>query len=98
MTEPEKRLWRLLRDRRLQGLKFRRQVPVGPFIVDFLCVEKKLVVEVDGSQHAYSQSDIRRDAWLQANGYKIRRFWNHAVLFEQTSVLDTIATDCGLPW
>jgi very-short-patch-repair endonuclease len=80
MTEPERKLWRLLRDRRLQGVKFRRQVPVGPYIVDFLCIDRKLVVELDGSQHADSVRDIRRDAWLRSTGYAVRRFWNDAVL------------------
>jgi very-short-patch-repair endonuclease len=59
-TEPEKKLWSILRDRRLQGLKFRRQVPVGPYIVDFLCISHALVIEADGSQHADSSYDAAR--------------------------------------
>ena len=96
-TEPEKNLWSVLRDRRLQGLKFRRQVPVGPYIVDFLCISHKLVIEADGSQHADSSYDATRDAWLKSQGYQVLRFWNMDVLKERTSVLDTIATACGLP-
>ena len=63
-TEAEQRLWRLLRDRRLCGLKFRRQVPVGPYIVDFLCVGARMIVEADGSQHADSRRYAVRDAFL----------------------------------
>ena len=98
MTEPEKRLWSMLRDRRLQGLKFRRQVPVGPYIVDFLCVEKMLVVEADGSHHADSGHDQKRDEWLREQGYQVVRFWNTDILKEREVVLDTIAAACGLPW
>ena len=65
-TDAELRLWRLLRDRRLSGFKFRRQVPVGPYIVDFLCVGAKLIVEADGSQHAESLPDKARDAYLES--------------------------------
>ena len=67
-TESELRLWRLLRDRRLSGFKFRQQVPVGPYIVDFLCVGAKLIVEADGSQHAESRHDNIRDAYLAGQG------------------------------
>jgi len=98
MTEPEKKLWRLLRDRRLQGVKFRRQSPVGLYIVDFLCIEHKLIVELDGSQHIESSRDSRRDAWLAANGYRVRRFWNDDVLRQQQSIIETIAAECGLRW
>jgi very-short-patch-repair endonuclease len=98
MTDAEALLWNHLRDRRLQGLKFRRQVPIMPYIVDFLCVERMLVVEADGSQHADSVRDARRDAWLADNGYTVVRFWNLEVLKERRSVLDTIAARCGLPW
>src|SRR5271154_1407066 len=78
-TDSELRLWRLLRDRRLNGFKFRRQVPVGPYIVDFLCVGAKLIVEADGSQHAESLRDKTRDAYLASQGWKVLRFWNNEV-------------------
>ncbi len=97
-TEAEKKLWSVLRDRRLQGLKFRRQAPVGPYIVDFLCISHALVIEADGSQHADSAHDVRRDAWLKNEGYQVLRFWNVDVYKERTSVLDTVAAACGLPW
>jgi 2-isopropylmalate synthase len=78
-TDPELRLWRLLRDRRLNGLKFRRQVPVGPTIVDFLCFAAKLTVESDVSQHAENVRAEVRDACLAREGWKVLRFWNHRV-------------------
>jgi very-short-patch-repair endonuclease len=97
-TEAERKLWYALRDRRLQSIKFRRQAPVGPYIVDFLCLARKLVVEADGSQHAENRRDVARDAWLGREGYKVLRFWNHEILTAQESVLATIAAACGLPW
>jgi very-short-patch-repair endonuclease len=98
LTDAERKLWYALRDRRLQGAKFRRQAPVGPFIVDFLCVSKKLAIEADGSQHAESRRDIARDKWLAENGYRVLRFSNRDIHLDQESVLATIAAACGLPW
>ena len=89
-TDSELRLWRLLRDRRLSGFKFRRQVPVGPYIVDFLCVGAKLIIEAEGSQHAESPSDKARDAYLEGQGWKVLRFWNNEVLRNRDGVLETI--------
>ena len=89
-TEAEARLWEELRDRRLMRLKFRRQVPVGPFIADFVCMEARLIVEVDGSQHGKSVRDQRRDAELNARGFRVLRFWNDDVLRDLTVVCDTI--------
>jgi very-short-patch-repair endonuclease len=79
-TEAEKKLWSRLHDRRLGGSKFVRQVPVGPYYADFVCQACKLVVEVDGSQHADSAYDDKRDAILLALGYRVLRFWNAEVL------------------
>jgi very-short-patch-repair endonuclease len=79
-TDVELRLWLLLRDGRLNGFKFRRQVPVGPYIVDFLCVGAKLIVEADGSQHAESLRDNIRDAYLASQGWTVLRFWNNEVV------------------
>src|SRR5271167_3227267 len=89
-TDAERSLWRLLRDRRLNGLKFRRQVPVGPYIVDFLCVGARLIVEADGSQHAENGRDKARDAYLARERWKVLRFWNYDVMRNRESVLDTI--------
>jgi very-short-patch-repair endonuclease len=97
-TEAERRLWRMLRDRRMQHIKFRRQAPIGSFVVDFLCIEHRLVVEADGERHAESAKDATRDAWLTRNGYTVLRFWNRDILIDRDSVLATIATTCGLPW
>ena len=97
-TEAEKALWRLLRDRRLAETKWRRQAPLGDFIVDFVCFERRLIVECDGSQHVDNRRDAARDAWLKAQGFAIARFWNHEVLCERANVIDTILARCGLPW
>jgi very-short-patch-repair endonuclease len=97
-TETEKALWRLLRDRRVASLKWRRQLPLGDFIVDFVCLEYRVIVECDGSQHAESGYDSERDAWLRSQGFTIVRFWNHEILQERANVVDTILSRCGLPW
>jgi very-short-patch-repair endonuclease len=97
-TEAERKLWCALRDRRMQMLKFRRQAPIGFYIVDFLCVAHQLVVEADGSQHAESRQDAVRDQWLTREGYRILRFSNRDILTARENVLATIAATCGLPW
>jgi len=89
-TEEEYHLWSDLRSRRLNGYKFARQVPLGPYIVDFLCREHRLIVEVDGFQHADSAYDSKRTEWLNAQGYAVLRFWNQDISRERRSVLETI--------
>ncbi|MBZ9736339.1 DUF559 domain-containing protein [Mesorhizobium sp. CA18] len=89
-TEAEDRLWHELRGRRLDNIKFKRQVPIGRFVADFLCAEAKLIVEIDGSQHAESLRDLERDAALKARGFRVLRFWNDDVLKELDAVCDTI--------
>jgi very-short-patch-repair endonuclease len=80
-TEAERLLWRKLRFWQIDGFKFRRQQPLGPFIVDFVCLERRLVVEIDGGQHARQGNyDNQRDAWLRDQGFVVLRFWNHDVL------------------
>jgi len=82
-TEPEKQLWQCLRGRRVAGLKFRRQVWLGPFIVDFFCAEARLVIELDGETHTDPEAqayDARRTALIEAEGYRVRRFWNNDVM------------------
>jgi very-short-patch-repair endonuclease len=91
MTDAEKQLWRHLRNRELGGWKFRRQYPVGPYIVDFICPEKNLVIEVDGGPHAKNEElDIQRSAYLNKMGYWVFRFWNNQVLHETDAVLEAI--------
>ncbi|AZO60371.1 endonuclease domain-containing protein [Mesorhizobium sp. M1A.F.Ca.IN.022.07.1.1] len=89
-TEAEDRLWQELRGRRLDKIKFRRQVPVGRFVADFVCAEARLIIEIDGSQHADSPHDQERDAELKARGFRVLRFWNDDVLKELDAVCDTI--------
>jgi very-short-patch-repair endonuclease len=90
-TETEKRLWRLLRNRELLGHKFRRQQPLSPFVVDFCCLEKKLVVELDGGQHAERPSlDERRTEWLKREGYRLIRFWDNEMFENTQGVLEKI--------
>jgi very-short-patch-repair endonuclease len=89
-TDAEKKLWSLLRNHGLDGHKFRRQHPIGPFIADFACVESLLVVEADGGQHNESSGDERRMAWLNAQGWKVIRFWNDDILKNGDGVHDEI--------
>lgn len=83
-------MWRLLRDRRLSTFKFRRQVPFKNYILDFVCFEKRLVIEIDGGQHAESQRDAVREAALCAEGFSVARYWNNDVLQQPASVLEDI--------
>jgi very-short-patch-repair endonuclease len=90
MTDAERKLWFALRDRRFANYKFRRQVPVGRFIADFLCHSARVIIEVDGGQHSESRSDKERDRWLAANGFVVLRFWNDEVLKKLKGVLTSI--------
>jgi very-short-patch-repair endonuclease len=89
-TDAERRMWSALRDRRLLRYKFRRQHPIGPYIVDFACTRHALVIELDGGQHADSAADIQRMAWLESEGWKVIRFWNNDVLSNTSGVIETI--------
>jgi very-short-patch-repair endonuclease len=91
MTEAETKLrWRL-RQRQLNGHRFRRQVPIGPYIVDFACLSAKLVIEVEGGQHFDSvDHDERRTAWLEERGYRVLRFWHPDVLANTDEVLEAV--------
>ena len=95
MTDAERRLWSALRGRRLQGFKFRRQHPLGPYVLDFACVEHRLVIEADGGQHADCDTDRRRTAWLEARGWRVIRFWNNEILENTDGVLDAILRVLG---
>jgi very-short-patch-repair endonuclease len=90
MTYPEHTLWRLLRSRELDGLKFRRQHPIGPYVADFYCAAASLVIEVDGQSHEDPDADARREAYLQGQGLKVLRVTNDQVLYERQVVLDAI--------
>ena len=90
MTDAECRLWFALRDRRFAEFKFRRQVPVGPFVADFVCYKVRVIIEVDGCQHAESQSDLRRDRWFAANDFLVLRYWNNDVLRNLEGVLTSL--------
>ena len=89
-TAAERHLWRYLSRRQLAGLKFSRQIPVGPYVCDFICREHRLIVEVDGGQHADSSSDAHRTAFLEAEGFQVIRFWNNDVLENVEGVLHAI--------
>jgi very-short-patch-repair endonuclease len=91
-TDTERKLWYRLRSRQILGAKFVRQESIGPYIVDFICREQRLIVEVDGSQHAESKRDAVRDQWLAEHRYRVLRFWNNDVLNNIDGVLEVIAT------
>ncbi len=92
-TAAERALWALLRARRLGGHKFRRQVPLGRYIVDFLCPTQRLIIELDGGQHQDpTPYEARRTAWLNANGYQVLRLWNTELLEDPHAAADYILT------
>jgi len=98
MSEAERKLWRGLRHKRLDGARFRRQHPIGRFIVDFVCLERRLVVEVDGGQHTEDAQvvyDARRDRWLEAEGYRVMCVATAEVYVNVDGVLDTIWAALG---
>ncbi|HHT9134933.1 MAG TPA: endonuclease domain-containing protein [Candidatus Avalokitesvara rifleensis] len=94
-TDAEKLLWRHLRSKQLKGLKFRRQHPIGSYIVDFACLDKQVVIELDGGQHTVNGNrDKERDRRLEKEGYKVLRFWNNDVLRNTNGVLEVIRENC----
>jgi len=95
-TDAETLLWGKIKAKQLQGIKFRRQQPVGNYIVDFISFEKRLVVELDGGQHAKNkQKDQKRDLFLSEKGFKVLRFWNNDVLTNIEGVLEVIRNKCS---
>jgi very-short-patch-repair endonuclease len=93
-TNTERLLWKYLRAKQMEGCKFRRQEPIGSYIVDFVCQEKRIVIEVDGGQHSIEgKRDNERDEWLEGKGYKVLRFWDNEVLANIEGVLEGIR-DC----
>ncbi len=92
MTDAERALWYYVRAGRFLGYKFRRQAPMGPYVVDFLCEQARLIVEIDGGQHAERiERDAARTRWLRAQGYEVIRFWNNDVLANVEGVLTTLS-------
>jgi very-short-patch-repair endonuclease len=92
-TDAERRLWYRLRSRQIDGAKFVRQERIGPYVVDFVCRELRLIVELDGGQHATDPRDAVRDKWLSDRGYRVLRFWNNDVLSNTEGVLESIAAN-----
>ena len=90
MTDAERRLWSALRGRRLGDYKFRRQHPVGPYILDFVCLDRQMAIEADGGQHADNETDRRRTAWLKARGWRVLRIWNNDILANTEGVVGII--------
>ncbi|TAN72272.1 MAG: DUF559 domain-containing protein [Gallionella sp.] len=90
MTDAERLLWYHLRAHRLSGMKFKRQQPLGDYIVDFVCFGARLVIEVDGGQHLDNMQDQRRDTWLRSQGFEVLRFWNNEVLEQTDAVLERV--------
>ena len=93
MTDAERRLWYRLRAHRFGGVKFKRQVPIGPYIVDFACLSQKLILEIDGGQHSENEADRLRDQKLREEGFKVLRFWNNDVLKRTDTVLELIMAE-----
>jgi very-short-patch-repair endonuclease len=94
MTDAETKLWHALRGKKFEGFKFRRQVAIGTYIADFVCFAQRLIVEVDGSQHEGSLHDVQRDAWLEAEGFRVLRLWNNDVMqnldFSMLAILNAL--------
>ena len=97
MSDAERKLWSVLRNRQLGGAKFRRQQPIGPFIADFVCQESRLIVEADGGQHSQSSTDGRRAAFLESKGYRLLRFWNNEILTNLDGVAQVVASALSTP-
>ncbi len=98
-TDAEKALWAILRGKQMSGFKFRRQEPIGPYVVDFVSFEKRLIIEIDGGQHAETEArarDEERSMWLKRQGYEVLRFWNNDVLGNREAVAERIrlALEC----
>jgi very-short-patch-repair endonuclease len=96
-TEAEHRLWQIVRAHRFSGFKFKRQVPIDHYIVDFLCPERRLIVELDGGQHANSLGDVRRDVYLRGQGFHIIRIWNNELFTNEEGVTAAILNALQTP-
>jgi very-short-patch-repair endonuclease len=97
MTDAEKLMWRRLRDRRFQGIKFKRQYPLAGYIVDFVALDLKFIIEIDGGHHAMRvEEDLRRTRRLEESGYHVMRFWNHDVLGNVEGVLQAVLQELNI--
>ena len=96
-SDAEHRLWQILRAHRFAGYKFRRQVPLDFYIADFVCFAERLIVELDGGQHAESTSDPRRDAYLRAQGFRVLRIWNNDLFTNEEGVAELILSTLRSP-
>jgi very-short-patch-repair endonuclease len=97
LTDAERKLWSVILNRQLDGAKFRRQQPIGPFVADFVCQERHLIVEADGGQHDDNAKDARRTAFLESKGYRVLRFWNNDILTNLNGVAEAISTALSDP-
>lgn len=96
-TKEERFLWRHLKSKQLEGLKFRRQQPIGNYIVDFVCFEKRIIIELDGGQHTNiteEKKDKIRDKWFKVQGFKVLRFWNNDVFKNMNGIFEVIIESC----
>lgn len=99
-TDLERKLWQSLRDRRFAGFKFRCQHPIGDYVVDFVCLQARLAIELDGGQHGLAEravADERRTAFLQSQGFRVKRFWNYELVEDSDAVLTAIWRDLQTP-
>jgi len=97
-TDAERKIWQQLRRRNLKGAKFRRQHRIGPYVIDFICINEKLIIELDGSQHQQQQDyDAQRTAFLEQSGYRVLRFWDDDVLLRTDDVMQAIFDTLGSP-
>ncbi len=96
-TPAEERLWSMLRNKRMPSFKFKRQMVIAPYIVDFVCLERRLIIEADGSQHAESAYDMRRDAFFRGEGFEVLRFWNNDILSNAGGVFEAIVAALSTP-
>lgn len=96
-TDAEKKFWGRIRNRTFEGLKFRRQIQLGPYIVDFVCFEKKLIVEIDGGQHCENKCDEVRDKYFKDRDYTIKRYWNNDVITNIEGVLEDLRQEILTP-
>jgi very-short-patch-repair endonuclease len=97
LTDAERKLWWALRNRQVEGAKFRRQQPIGPFIADFVCQDSRLIIEADRGEHAECPADERRTAFLESEGYRVLRFWNKDILNNLDGVIRAIADALSPP-